>query len=304
MVERTVGVTPPRVLTIAGTDSGGGAGVAADLRTWAACGVHGCVAVTAVTVQNSVGVTDVHLIPPQTVAAQIQAVADDIGLDAAKSGMLATAAIIDAVCDACDRVGIGSDGGVPFVVDPVAAASTGAQLLADDALDAVRTQLFPRASLVTPNLDEVRLLVEIDVHDRAAQYEAARRLHALGPTHVLVKGGHLREDTDQCVDLLYDGDTFLELPGPRFDTRHTHGSGETIGAAITAGLARGLTVIDAVTSGKRFVTEAVRHSYPLGEGNGPVSPLWATCAWWADGSGGRRDDVTPLAVGPGSGWPA
>ncbi|MFR9803023.1 bifunctional hydroxymethylpyrimidine kinase/phosphomethylpyrimidine kinase [Pseudonocardia sp. RS010] len=301
MVERTVGVTPPRVLTIAGTDSGGGAGVAADLRTWAACGVHGCVAVTAVTVQNSVGVSDVHLIPARAVAAQIQAVVDDIGLDAAKTGMLATVAIIDAVCDACDQAAIGSSGDIPFVVDPVAAASTGASLLTDDALDVVRRKLFPRATLVTPNLDEVRLLVGVDVRDRTAQYEAARRLHALGPAHVLVKGGHLHEDTDQCVDLLYDGAEFVELPGPRFDTHHTHGSGETFGAVITAGLAHGLSILDAVQVGKRFIIDAVRHSYPLGKGNGPVSPLWATSSWWGTRPGVRNYDVTAGMTGPDAG---
>ena len=272
--------TPPRVLTIAGTDSGGGAGVAADLRAMTACGVHGCLAVTAVTVQNSLGVTGVHTLPPETVAAQIEAVATDIGLDAAKTGMLATSAIITAIAAACDRVGIGADGPTPFVVDPVAASMHGDQLLADEALDAFRSLLFPRATLLTPNLDEVRLLVGIDVHDRAAQYEAAKLLHALGPRYVLVKGGHLREDTDVCVDLLYDGHTFTELPGPRFATTNTHGGGDAMASAIASGLARGMAVPDAVVLGKRYVTEAVRHAYPLGAGHGPVSPLWAVDRWW------------------------
>lgn len=282
MAERTVGTTPPRVLTIAGTDSGGGAGVAADLRTLAACGVHGCVAVTAVTVQNTRGVTGVHAIPPATVAAQIEAVATDIGLDAVKTGMLASTATIEAVAAACDRAGIGADRSTPFVVDPVAASMHGEPLLPDSALDAFRTLLLPRATLLTPNLDEVRLLVGIDVHDRAAQYEAAAVLHGLGPRHVLVKGGHLREDADICVDLLHDGTTFLELPGPRFDTGDTHGSGDTMASATAAGLARGLSVPAAVTLAKRFVTEAVRQSYPLGSGHGPVSPLWAGRPWWED----------------------
>ena len=207
MGERTVGVTPPRVMTIAGTDSGGGAGVAADLRTLAACGVHGCVAVTAVTVQNSLGVTGVHTLPPETVAAQIEAVATDIGLDAVKTGMLATTPIIRAIAEACDRTGIGGDGRTPLVVDPVAASMHGDPLLADDALDAYRTVLFPRATVITPNLDEVRLLTGIDVRDRAGQYEAAKVLYAFGPRHVLVKGGHLAEDRDVCVDLHYDGHT-------------------------------------------------------------------------------------------------
>jgi hydroxymethylpyrimidine/phosphomethylpyrimidine kinase len=272
--------TPPRVMTIAGTDSGGGAGVAADLRTLTACGVHACLAVTAVTVQNTVGVTGVHTLPPETVAAQIEAVATDIGLDAVKTGMLATSAIIRAIAGACDRVGIGADGPTPFVVDPVAASVHGEQLLADDALDAFRSLLFPRATLVTPNLDEVRLFVGVEVHDRAAQYEAAKLLHAMGPRYVLVKGGHLVEDVDVCVDLLYDGHTFTELPGPRFATGDTHGSGDNMASATAAALARGMAVPEAVAFGKRFVVEAVRHAYPLGAGHGPVSPLWPIDPWW------------------------
>jgi hydroxymethylpyrimidine/phosphomethylpyrimidine kinase len=279
--EPTVGVTPPRVLTIAGTDSGGGAGVAADLRAMAACGVHGCVAVTAVTVQNTVGVSDFHPIPPATVAAQIETVATDIGLDAVKTGMLADTPIIEAIVDACDRVGIGG-AGVPLVVDPVAASMHGDPLLADAALDAYRALLFPRATLVTPNLDEVRLLAGVDVHDRAGQYEAAKVMHAFGPRYVLIKGGHLREDVDVCVDLLYDGHTFIELPGPRFATGDTHGSGDNMASATASALARGMSVPDAVAFGKRYIVEAVRHSYPLGAGHGPISPLWAVRPWWEE----------------------
>jgi hydroxymethylpyrimidine/phosphomethylpyrimidine kinase len=267
-------------MTIAGTDSGGGAGVAADLRAMAACGVHGCVAVTAVTVQNTLGVTGVHTLPPEIVAAQIESVATDIGLDAVKTGMLATSEIIRAVAGACDRAGIGADGRTPFVVDPVAASMNGDKLLADEALDAYRSLLFPRATLVTPNLDEVRLLVGVDVHDRGAQYEAAKALYGLGPRFVLVKGGHLAEDVDGCVDLLYDGQAFTELPGPRFDTGDTHGSGDNLASAICSGLARGMSVPDAVALGRRYIVEAVRHSYPLGAGHGPVSPLWAVRPWW------------------------
>ena len=279
MAEPTVGVTPPRVLTIAGTDSGGGAGVAADLRAMAACGVHGCVAVTAVTVQNTVGVSDFHPIPPETVAAQIETVATDIGLDAAKTGMLADTPIIEAIVAACDRAGIGGDG-IPLVIDPVAASMHGDPLLADAALDAYRTLLFPRATLATPNLDEVRLLAGVDVHDRAAQYEAAKVVHAFGPRYVLVKGGHLREDTDVCVDLLYDGHTFTELPGPRFATGNTHGSGDNMASAVASGLARGMSVPEAVAFSKRYIVEAVRQSYPLGAGHGPISPLWTVRNWW------------------------
>jgi hydroxymethylpyrimidine/phosphomethylpyrimidine kinase len=162
---------------------------------------------------------------------------------------------------------------VPFVVDPVAASMQGDQLLRDDALDALRTELFPRATLVTPNLDEVRLLTGITVTDRAGAREAARALHALGPRWALVKGGHMRGDPE-CVDLLYDGSAFLELPAERVDTKHTHGGGDTMASSITTALARGMPVPDAVRFGKRFVTESVRRAYALGGGVGPVSPLW------------------------------
>jgi hydroxymethylpyrimidine/phosphomethylpyrimidine kinase len=274
MTEASVGRTPPTAMTIAGTDSGGGAGIAADLRAFTACGVHGCLAVCAVTVQNSVGVTGFHPIPPETVAAQILSVAGDIGLDAAKTGMLASTEIIEAVAAAFDEAGIGAAGRTPLVIDPVAASMHGDPLLADSALDAFRALLFPRATVVTPNLDEVRLLIGLDVHDRAAQYEAAKLLYELGPKYVLVKGGHLAEDADVCVDLLYDGHTFTELPGPRFETGNTHGGGDSMASAITAGLARGLPAPEAVAFGKRYIVEAVRHSYPLGAGHGPVSSLW------------------------------
>jgi hydroxymethylpyrimidine/phosphomethylpyrimidine kinase len=282
MAEPTVGTTPPTVLTIAGTDSGGGAGVVADIRAMAACGAHGCVAVTAVTVQNTLGVTGVHTIPPETVAAQIESVATDIDLGAVKTGMLADTPIIEAIAAACDRVGIGGSG-VPLVIDPVAASMHGDPLLAATALDAYRTLLFPRAVLATPNLDEVRLFAGVDVHDRAAQYEAAKVMHAFGSQYVLIKGGHLREDTDVCIDLLYDGHTFTELPGPRFDTGNTHGSGDNMASAIASGLARGMGVPEAVAFGKRYVVEAVRHSYPLGAGHGPISPLWTVRRWWEQG---------------------
>lgn len=262
---------PPVALTIAGSDSGGGAGLQADLRTFTACGVHGCVAVTAVTVQNSLGVSGFVAIPPSTVADQIRAVATDIGVAAAKTGMLASAAIICAVAEVCDEVGIGAS--VPLVVDPVAASMHGDPLLADDALAALRSELLPRATLVTPNLDEVRLLVGVDVGSRAEQYTAATQLHALGPQWVLIKGGHLHDDPE-CLDLLYDGSEFTAFTGPRLATPHTHGGGDTLAAAITSALARGLKVREAVGYGKRYIEQAVVHAYPLGAGVGPVSPFW------------------------------
>jgi hydroxymethylpyrimidine/phosphomethylpyrimidine kinase len=265
--------TPARTLTIAGSDSGGGAGIQADLRTFFACGVHGMTAITAVTVQNSLGVTGVHTIPPEVVAAQIKAVATDIGVQAAKTGMLATAEIISAVAAACTEVHIGRSGTIPLVVDPVAASMHGNPLLADEALDAIRTMLFPMATLVTPNLDEVRLLTGIDVRTRDQQRDAAKALADFGPQWVLVKGGHMRDDAE-CLDLLYDGTDFLELLGPRYDVKDTHGSGDTLASSITAALAKGNDIVSAVKAGKDFITRSVQHAYPLGSGVGPVSPLW------------------------------
>ncbi|MCK2237899.1 MULTISPECIES: bifunctional hydroxymethylpyrimidine kinase/phosphomethylpyrimidine kinase [unclassified Crossiella] len=265
--------TPPRALTIAGSDSGGGAGLQADLRTFLGCGVHGMTAITAITVQNSLGVTGIVEIPPETVAAQIEVVATDIGVQAAKTGMLANAEIITAIAKAVDKVGIGRDGRSPFVVDPVAASMHGDPLLRDNALEAFKRELFPRATLVTPNLDEVRLLTGIDVQHRDQLRDAAVAMHAYGPQWTLIKSGHLSGDP-QCVDLLYDGQTFLELPGPRYDTVHTHGGGDTLASAITSALAKGWDLVEAVRFGKRYVREAVRQSYPLGGGVGPVSGMW------------------------------
>lgn len=265
--------SPPSALTIAGSDSGGAAGLQADLRTFLTCGVHGLVAVTAVTVQNTLGVHDRSDIPTHIVAAQIEAVAADMGVGAAKTGMLASVEIISAVAQACDRANIGRDRAVPFVVDPVAASMHGNPLFGADGLAALRELLLPRATVLTPNLDEVRLLTGLTVTDRALMHEAAIALHALGPRYVLVKSGHLRQDPE-CVDLLYDGSTFVELPGHRIDTPHTHGAGDAMASALTAGLARGMTVPQAARFGKWFVSNAVAHSYPMGAKVGPVSAFW------------------------------
>ncbi|OBI12172.1 bifunctional hydroxymethylpyrimidine kinase/phosphomethylpyrimidine kinase [Mycobacterium sp. E2462] len=263
------GTTPLRVLTIAGSDSGGGAGIQADLRTLALLGVHACVAVSAVTVQNTVGVRGFHEVPAEVVAGQIDAVVDDIGIHAAKTGMLASSDIIDAVAAAWRGLGLSA----PLVVDPVCASMHGDPLLASSALDSFRRQLFPLATLVTPNLDEVRLLVDIDVVDAASQRAAAEALHALGPRWVLVKGGHLRS-SDRSCDLLYDGANFVEFDSERLSTGNDHGGGDTLAAAAAAALAHGASVPDAVGFAKRWVTACLRASYPLGHGHGPVSPLF------------------------------
>jgi hydroxymethylpyrimidine/phosphomethylpyrimidine kinase len=263
------GETPLRVMTIAGSDSGGGAGIQADLRSFALLGVHGCVAVTAVTVQNSLGVKGFHEIPVDIIAGQIESVVTDIGIQAAKTGMLASSEIITTVADTWRQLALD----VPLVVDPVCASMHGDPLVHPSALNTIRTQLFPLATLVTPNLDEVRLLVAIDVIDSASQRDAARALHALGPQWALVKGGHLRSSA-HSPDLLYDGTDFHEFDAPRVDTGHDHGAGDTLAAAAACALAHGYSVPDAVAFAKAWVTECLRAAYPLGHGHGPVSALF------------------------------
>ena len=263
------GTTPPRVLSIAGSDSGGGAGIQADMRTMALLGVHACIAVTAVTVQNTLGVKSFHEVPDDVVAGQIEAVVTDIGIQSAKTGMLASSAIISTVAATWRRLGLT----VPLVVDPVCASMHGDPLLEASALDSIRDQLFPLATLVTPNLDEVRLLVGIDVVDSESQRAAAKALHALGPRWALVKGGHLRS-SDRSCDLLYDGASCYEFDAQRMLTGNDHGGGDTLASAVACAQAHGFTMPEAVEFGKRWVTECLRAAYPLGGGHGPVSPLF------------------------------
>jgi hydroxymethylpyrimidine/phosphomethylpyrimidine kinase len=263
---------PPTALTIAGSDSGGGAGIQADLKTFLAAGVHGMSAITAVTVQNSLGVTGFVEIPPDVVAQQIAAVAADIGVHAAKTGMLASAEIMAAVAGAVTEHGI-----TPLVVDPVAASQHGDALLRPDAIDALREVILPLATLVTPNLPEVRVLTGIHVSTPAGMRDAARAVHDLGVNWVLIKGGHL--DSGDALDLLYDGTEFSEFVTGRIASRHTHGSGDTLAAAITAALARGCDVPSAVADGKAFIASAVEGSYPLGAGLGPVGHFWRIRPW-------------------------
>jgi len=258
----------PRALTVAGSDSGGGAGIQADLKTFAVLGVWGTSAITSVTVQNTRGVTGVSDVPAEVVAAQIRAVADDIGVDAAKTGMLSTASIVRAVADAFRAAGIGR-----VVVDPVFVSKHGDPLLRADAVAALRTELLPLATLVTPNLPEAAGLAGFEVADRDAMARAAEAILAMGASAVLVKGGHL--DDGRADDLFADGAGAQWLAGERIPTAHTHGTGCVLSAAITAHLARGLPLADAVRAGKAFVTDAIRHGLALGRGIGPVSPAWA-----------------------------
>jgi len=261
---------PPRLLTVAGSDSGGGAGIQADLKTFLALGVHGMSAVTAVTAQNSTGVQAVHPLPPRAVFEQIESVVTDIGVDAVKTGMLASGAIAEAVADALTRFELA--GTVPVVVDPVAVSRHGDPLLADDVLDTLRTRVLPLATVVTPNLAEVELLTGARVRDADDLEPAARRLHALGPRWVLVKGGHL--PGERATDLLFDGRRAVTLTGPRHDTPNTHGTGCTLASAIAANLALGLDVPAAVRAAKAYVSGAIAASFPLGKGVGPTDHAW------------------------------
>lgn len=240
------------------------------MRTFAMLGVHGCAAVTAVTVQNSLGVKAFHEIPVDVVAGQISAVASDIGIEAAKTGMLASTGIIETIVTTwrAERLA----GSVPLVVDPVCASNVGEPLLHPSALDSMRNALIPLATLVTPNLDEVRLLVGIDVVDDRSQRDAARALHALGPRWALVKGGHLRTSA-VSTDLLFDGSEFHQFAAARIGTPHDHGAGDTLAAAIAAALAHGHPVPAAVSFAKSWVTECIRAAYPIGRGHGPVNGM-------------------------------
>ena len=258
---------PPRALTIAGSDSGGGAGIQADLKTFQALGIWGMSAVTAVTVQNTKGVSGYEELSPETVAEQIRAVATDIGVDAAKTGMLASAAIIEVAAEAIEETRIPN-----LVVDPVAVSKHGHPLLADDAVDALRSRILPLALLVTPNLPEAGLLSGFGVEARGDMERAGRAILDLGPTAVLVKGGHL--EGGDAMDVLVGSDGVRELSAERFDTPHTHGTGCVLSAAIAGYLARGDGLDDAVEKGKRFVTGAIAGALPIGEGVGPVDPAW------------------------------
>jgi len=258
---------PPRALTIAGSDSGAGAGIQADLKTFAALGVYGTSALTAVTAQNTRGVRSVVELDPRMVAAQINAVLEDIGADAAKTGMLSSAAIIATVAARVRAHEL-----TRLVVDPVMVAKSGDRLLRADAVQALRTDLLPLALVVTPNLPEAEALSGMVVADRPAMEEAARRIADLGPRYVLVKGGHAAGDP---VDLLYDGREFLAFPGQRLETTSTHGTGCTLSAAIAAYLARGLPMAEAVGHAKTYLTAAMRAAYPIGHGHGPLNHLFA-----------------------------
>jgi hydroxymethylpyrimidine/phosphomethylpyrimidine kinase len=257
--------TPPRVLTVAGSDSGGGAGIQADLKTMLALGVHGMSVVTAVTAQDSTGVHGYWELPAEAVDAQLAAVLDDIGVDAVKTGMLASPELVGVTVKRLRDIA------APIVVDPVCVSKHGDALLVPEAVEAIIAELLPLATVVTPNLAEVTRLTGQVVDDAAGQRRAADALLELGSRWVLVKGGHLAGD---AIDLLTDGEVVVELRAPRLDNAHTHGTGCTLASAIASYLARGLTVPDAVRGAKDYVTGAIAAGFPLGAGIGPVDHGW------------------------------
>ena len=257
----------PRALTIAGSDSGGGAGIQADLKTFAVLGVWGMSAITSVTVQNTEGVTGVADVPASIVAEQVRAVAGDIGVDAAKTGMLSSAEIVEAVAGALEEAEIAS-----LVVDPVFASKHGHALLHPAAIEALSSRIVPLSRLVTPNLPEAGGLTGLEITSKEGMAKAAEAILELGAKAVLIKGGHL--ESDRSDDLYADTERTEWLPAERIETVHTHGTGCVLSAAITAYLAREDELFDAVRKGKDFVTQAIRHSLGLGKGIGPVSPAW------------------------------
>lgn len=263
-----MGVRPRVALTIAGTDSGGGAGVAADLKTFEAHGVWGACAIVAVTAQNTVGVQAFETVSPDLVQAQVASVASDIGVDATKTGMLATAELVRAVATAVREAGIAR-----LVVDPVLVSKHGSSLLADDAVEALCDDLLPLATVVTPNLPEAARLVGFDVADRDAMEAAGRALVALGPAVAMVKGGHLGGDSSPDC-LVMAGAATVWLEGPRQPGRHTHGTGCVLSAAICAELARGMDPADACIAAHHFCAKAIAAGVHLGAGVGPVNPGW------------------------------
>lgn len=269
----------PIALTIAGSDSSGGAGIQADLKTFSALGVYGASAIVALTAQNTLGVTAIHDVPADMVTAQIDAVFDDLAVGAVKIGMVSQEATIVAIADALAR-----RPGVPVVVDPVMIAASGARLLRDDAMDALKARILPLATLVTPNLPEAGALLDATVaSDEEQMAEQGRALRALGAQAVLVKGGHGEGPTS--VDVLVRGDgTVARFEAPRATTRNTHGTGCTLSSAIAAGFARGLSLEQAVADGKTYVTAAIAAADRLtvGRGHGPTHHFHA---WWpADGA--------------------
>ena len=273
---------PFRVLTIAGSDSSGGAGIQADLKTITVLGGFGMSVITALTAQNTLGVHGIHDVPPAFVAAQFDAVATDIGIDAAKTGMLPTSEIIRVVAGKIRQYGVAK-----LVVDPVMVATGGVPLIREEAKKTLIAELIPLAFVLTPNIPEAEVLSGIRIATRDDMKKAAKIIREMGARHVVVKGGHLPGD---AVDLLYNGEDFREFGSPRIATKDSHGTGCTYSAAIAAGLAFGRDAAGAVAEAKRYITEAIQHAWRLGQGHGPtnhLAPLFA----FGSGQTAKRPDI-------------
>lgn len=255
-----------KAMTIAGSDSGGGAGVQADLKTFAALGVYGTSVLTAITAQNTVGVTAVHEIPTEVITAQIEAVITDIGANAVKTGMLSSSEIVQTVARELERHGVSN-----LVVDPVMVAKSGDSLLREEAVEALRRRLVPLARVVTPNIPEAEVLTGMTITNGEGARRAAEAIVGMGAASVVVKGGHL---DGPATDVFYDGSRFLEFTAERIDTVNTHGTGCTFASAVAAGLAGGMDPVAAVGQAKDFVTEAIRASFPIGSGHGPLNHFY------------------------------
>ncbi|GAB6991952.1 bifunctional hydroxymethylpyrimidine kinase/phosphomethylpyrimidine kinase [Paenibacillus pini] len=263
-----------KALTIAGSDSGGGAGIQADLKTFQELGVYGMSALTAVTAQNTLGVQAVYPLSPEAVTAQIHSVGSDIGVDAVKTGMLFSSEIILAVAEA-----IRDFGWSKLVVDPVMIAKGGSVLLQEEAIRALTQKLLPLTTVVTPNIPEAEKLTGIVIHHIADRQEAAKRLADLGAKYVIIKGGH--DSGTEAIDLLYDGSHFTEMAGKRVNTEHTHGTGCTFSAVLTAGLAEGMIMENAMSRAKDFIQAAIEDGIQIGRGHGPTNH-------WAYGRGSMK----------------
>ena len=264
-----------KALTIAGSDSGGGAGIQADLKTFSAFGVYGMSAITALTAQNTVGVQGIFDVSPDFVRKQIESIMTDIGTDAAKTGMLSNAAIVKTVAEAVRTFRIPN-----LVVDPVMVAKGGDSLLAEDARQAIREELLPLATVMTPNVFEAEALLSCRIENLDGMRDAARELKKIGPPWVVLTGGSL-DIASRAIDVVYDGSDYVLLQSDRLESRNTHGSGCTFASAIAAGLAKGLAPLAAVRRAKDFITEAIRSGYPIGGGHSPPNHLTGVHSNWA-----------------------
>ncbi len=263
-----------KALTIAGSDSGGGAGIQADLKTFMAFGVYGMSAITALTAQNTVGVQGIYEVSPEFVSEQIKSIMTDIGTDVAKTGMLANENIVKAVADAVEKFNIPN-----LVVDPVMVAKSGDPLLSETAQTVIKEQLIPLATVITPNVFETEAMLNQKIESLEDMKEATVELKKTGCKWVVVKGGHYRKETE-AIDVVYDGKDFHLLKSERFENKNTHGTGCTFASAIAAGLAKGMNPLQAIQRAKTYITQAIREGFPIGSGHGPTNHFVGTQTRW------------------------